>query len=261
MKTKVAPRVRPILRWQGGKGRMLKHLLPKIPPHVCYVEPFAGGLAMLLAKPRSQREVINDINGELIDLYLSVQNHLPEVMRLVDMTVASREVFKLYGANHGLTEIQRALTFLYRNRISFSGDMHSFGVAKTKGGGGDFNRDKVKVLLQAVHERLNGVTIENIPYENIFRNQDSAENFFFCDPPYLDATNGAYSPWTRKDLTQFRQRLDKLKGKWLVTLDDSEFNRDLFGDCTVEAVVSENKCVNRRTHADKKFGELIITPK
>jgi DNA adenine methylase len=54
-------RTKPILRWQGSKSRMLKHILPLIPPHVCYCEPFFGGGAVLFAKPRASTEVINDI--------------------------------------------------------------------------------------------------------------------------------------------------------------------------------------------------------
>ncbi len=254
------PRTKPILRWPGGKSRMLKQLLPLIPPHVCYVEPFAGGLAMLLAKPRSKREVINDINKDIVALYLSVQNHLPEMMRQVDQLVGSRELFRRFGHNPGLTEIQRAVHFLYRNRVSFGGGGKSFGVAKTRGGGGDFSRAKVNELLRAVHERLDGVTIESIPYEQCFRNQDSPETLFFCDPPYLHAKISAYDGWDEKQLTQFRRQLDKLNGQWLVTLDDSPFNRDLFNGCKLTPVQTRNRCVNNRLRPDQMFGELIIQP-
>jgi DNA adenine methylase len=46
-------RTKPILRWQGSKTRMLKHILPLITPHVCYCEPFFGGGAVLFAKERA----------------------------------------------------------------------------------------------------------------------------------------------------------------------------------------------------------------
>ena len=73
--------IRPILRWPGRKTRMLKHRLPLIPEHVCYCEPFAGSLALLLAKPRSQVEIVNDMNGDLVALYRNLQYHLPELLR------------------------------------------------------------------------------------------------------------------------------------------------------------------------------------
>jgi hypothetical protein len=57
-----------------------------------------------------------------------------------------------------------------------------------------------------------------------------------------------------------KRNLEKLKGRWIVTVDDSDFNRQLFSDCQVEAVKTQNSSVNRRAHGSRKFGELIITP-
>jgi DNA adenine methylase len=240
---------------------MLKKLLPMIPPHVCYCEPFAGGLAMLLAKPRSAVEVVNDLNGDLVALYLNVQKHLPEILRQIETVISSRQLFHLYCAQPGLTEIERATRFLIRNKISFGGNMHSFAVAKTKGGGAAFSRESNIALLKAANERLDKVVIENISYERCFKNYDSKDTFFFIDPPYLNAKINAYNGWNEKQLREFRGHLNKLNGKWIVTLDDSPFNRDLFSDCQLESVVTPNKCVNHRTHGTQTFGELIITPK
>lgn len=63
---------------------MLTHILPLIPTHICYCEPFAGGLAVLLAKQRSKVEVINDLNGDIVALYRCVQNHCDELLRVLD---------------------------------------------------------------------------------------------------------------------------------------------------------------------------------
>lgn len=252
---------KPILRWPGGKTRLLKRILPKIKPHVCYCEPFAGGLAVLFAKERSQVEVINDINGDLIALYLNAQRHLPELMRQVESFVSSRELFHLVGKNPGLTEIERAARFLLRNRISFAGNMHSFGVAKTAGGGVGFERQKVKASLQKVHARLNGVVIENISYERCFANYDSKDSFFFLDPPYLNVRIDAYQGWDESHLRTFRRQLDKLKGDWIVTLGDGPCARDLFSDCHIEPVVTRNRATNVAMSNGQTFGELLITPK
>ena len=91
-------RIKPILRWPGGKSRLLKKLLPLIPEHDCYGEVFGGGLALFGAKPRSPLEIVNDVNGDLIALYLNVQRHLPEMLRQIDLAVSSRELlFKRLG--------------------------------------------------------------------------------------------------------------------------------------------------------------------
>ncbi len=254
-------RTKPILRWQGSKSRMLKHILPLIPPHVCYCEPFFGGGAVLLAKERASTEVINDINGNLVALYRNLQFHLPAVLDEIEWLFSARQNLHDFIAQPGLTELQRAARFLLVNRTSFGGNMNSFGVSKTKGGGVGFDKDKISELIGGVHKRLNGVVVENISYDRCLKNYDSKDTFHFIDPPYENATNGGYKGWDQKQLKQFRQEVGRLKGQWIVTLNDSEFTRGLFSDCNLKPIVTQNRAVNTRTHAAQTFGELIITPK
>jgi DNA adenine methylase len=217
-------------------------------------------LAVLLAKERSQVEVVNDLNGNLTALYRNLQFHLPAVLAEINWMFAGRQNLHDFIDQPGLTELQRASRFLLVNRTSFGGGMTSFGVAKTSGGGVGFGRSKVAKLLQAAHERLDGVVVENISYERCFKNYDSAEAFFFVDPPYENATNRAYQGWDHKQLTAFRREVGRLKGKWIVTLNDSPFIRQLFSGCQFKPIVSQNRAVNCRTHGKQTFGELIITP-
>jgi DNA adenine methylase len=252
-------RIRPLLRWPGGKSRMLRHLLPLIPPHVCYCEVFAGGLAVLLAKSRSNVEVINDLNGDLVALYRNVQYHLPELLRELEFLFTSRTSLRDFNAQPGVTEIQRAARFLFRNRSSFGGGMTSFAVSRTQGGS-TFSRAKVSELLGPAHERLDGVVVENLTYERCMALYDSPDTFFFMDPPYLNAPTGAYEGFTEDDMRHLRERIRKLKGQWLLTVDDSELNRELFADCRITALVTKSGRVNQRLHPDKTFGELIIQP-
>ncbi|HXG49102.1 MAG TPA: DNA adenine methylase [Methylomirabilota bacterium] len=254
------PRTKPILRWPGGKRRMLPRLLPLIPAHVCYCEPFAGGLAVLLAKPRSEVEVVNDLNGDLVALYRNIQYHLPELLREIEWFVSSRKNFVDFKAQPGLTEIQRAARFLLLNRTSFGGNMKSFAVARMRGGGATLDRVAVGDLLGAAHERLNKVVVENPPYERCLELYDSKDTFFFIDPPYLHAKINAYRGWTEAEMTALRRKLDRVKGRWVLTLDGSEFNRRLFKDCKIESVETVNGCVNSRTHSLRKFTEIIVTP-
>ena len=60
---------RPIIPWLGGKRRLSKHILPLFPEHRCYVEPFAGGAALFFLKEPVPSEVLNDLNGELVDAW------------------------------------------------------------------------------------------------------------------------------------------------------------------------------------------------
>jgi DNA adenine methylase len=211
-----------------------------------------------MAKPRSAVEVVNDINGDLVALYRNLQYHLPELLREVDFMFASREQLKDFIAQPGITEIQRAARFLLRNRTSFGANGHSFAVARTQGGGTGLSRVKLGDLLGSAHERLDGVTVERLPYDRCLSLYDSADSFFFLDPPYLNAKNSAYDAFDEKQMREFRDRVDALKGKWLVTVDDSEFNRGLFKGRKMETSESVSGCINQ-AKSDKKFRELIIT--
>lgn len=254
-------RTKPVLRWQGSKTRLLKQIMPLMKPHVCYCESFFGGGSVLFAKERSSVEVINDKNGNLVALYRNLQFHLPALLEELNWLFASRQNLHDFIDQPGLTELQRASRFLLVNRTSFGGNMNSFGVAKTKGGGVGFSKKQINHLLAQANKRLDGVVVENASYERVLKNYDSKETQHFIDPPYEQSTNGAYAGWDQKQLTQFRREVDKLQGNWIVTLNDSEFTRGLFSDCKLIPVVTSNRAVNRRTHAAQTFGELIITPK
>ena len=255
-----AQRVRPILRWPGGKARLLKHLLPRVPANAeCYCEVFAGSAALLLSKERHPVEVVNDLNGELVALMRNAHFHLPALMEEMSWFIASRKDFFDLAAQPGLTEIQRAARFLLRNRVSFGGGMKSFGVAKRKGGGVGFDRDAVGDALEGVRKRLNKVVVENLPYERCLANYDAPTSFFFLDPPYVGDATGAYEGWTQADMLQLRSRLDRLQGRWLLTVNDSPANRALFKDCNATPVVTVNRLANNRTNPGSTFGELIIS--
>lgn len=104
----------PIVPWMGGKRRLAKHLLPMFPEHTCYVELFAGGAALFFMRPQPAKvEVLNDLNGQLINLYRVVQHHFDEFVRQFQWTLTSREVFARLQSTPPdcMTDIQRAARF------------------------------------------------------------------------------------------------------------------------------------------------------
>jgi DNA adenine methylase len=83
-----------IVPWIGGKGRLADKLLPLFPAHQCYVEPFAGAAALFFRKRPAPAEVLNDINGDLVNLYRVVQHHLEEFIRQFKWALTSRKIFE-----------------------------------------------------------------------------------------------------------------------------------------------------------------------
>ena len=67
-------RMRSPISWFGGKMRLAKRIVPLLPPHTTYVEPFGGGAAVLFAKPPSPVEVYNDLDGGLVNFFRVLRN-------------------------------------------------------------------------------------------------------------------------------------------------------------------------------------------
>jgi DNA adenine methylase len=105
----------PLVPWIGGKRRLADRLLSLFPKHTCYVEPFAGAAAVFFAKAPSEVEVLNDVNGELVNLYRVVQHHLEEFVRQFKWALSSRIVYRWLQMQptEPLTDIQRAARFYY----------------------------------------------------------------------------------------------------------------------------------------------------
>jgi DNA adenine methylase len=154
----------PIIPWIGGKRRLADRIFPLFPQHDCYVEVFAGGAALFFMRPAPAKvEVLNDINGDLINLYRVVQHHLEEFVRQFKWALSSRQVFKWLQDTRveTLTDIQRAARFYYLQQSAFGGkvDGQTFGTATTQPPG--LNLLRIEESLSAAHLRLANTYIEH----------------------------------------------------------------------------------------------------
>lgn len=165
----------------GGKTRLLKEIIPLIPAHQCYVEVFAGGAALFYKKPPVKVEVLNDINGELINLYRVVQHHLEEFIRQFKWALSSRQVFKWEKMKHPetLTDIQRAARFYYLQKLAFGGkvDGQTYGTATTAKP--RLNLLRLEEDLSDAHLRLSRVNIEHLDWVKCIEKYDRKHTFFY----------------------------------------------------------------------------------
>ena len=251
---------RPLVSWAGGKRRLLKHLLPLVPSHTCYAEVFGGGGAMLFAKQPSKVEVYNDINGELVNLLRQAKWHPDELRREISLVPNSRELFRAFLTAPGLTEIQRAARFLLVNRWSFGGQGDSYGTSKMAGGGGgNISLQSLAENVTAVSARLDRVNVENLDWRQVFARYDAASTFFFVDPPYIRASDTNYTAWSPDEMSALRAGLDALKGRWLLTVDDSPECREIFAGLPMTAVGRANGIENRPgRRRNLVYHELIL---
>jgi len=250
-------RIKPALTWPGGKSKLLPHIFPLIPQHQCYVEAFAGGLAVLLAKPRSPIEVLNDLNGDLVTFYRCVRFHPDTLLTELEFVLNSREEFTDFASQPGLTDIQRAARWYFRSRNCFRGAaLDTFGVSPTSVGSASGSRAARMESIRQLNFRLDRVIIENADWKRILKIYDRPATFFFLDPPYTDCDAGAYSAWTTADVLAFRETLATLRGKWMVTFNDSPTIRQIFDGCRIKGVTRPKGIGGKNT----PYAEVIITP-
>lgn len=227
----------PIIPWIGGKRRLADRIFPLFPRHSCYVEPFAGGAALFFLRPvPADVEVLNDINGDLVNLYRVVQHHLEEFVRQFKWALSSRQVFRWLQDTRPetLTDIQRAARFYYLQQSAFGGrvDGQTYGTATTAAPG--LNLLRLEEALSAAHLRLASTYIEHLPWQECLARYDRPHTLFFMDPPYWQ-TEGYGVPFGFEQYEEMAELLGQLKGKAIVTLNDHPDIRRVFGRYHMES--------------------------
>ena len=252
--------MKPPISRMGGKSKLRKIITEKIPKdHICYVEPFFGAGWVYFAKEESKVEVINDKDRELINLFRMIKEHPGEVERLLDFEFISRDKFREYKAVdlENLTEIQRAVRFLYIISNSFASRGVSFGY--TAMGKPCQKIYDVQNELMLLRDRLKNTIVENKDAIEIIKKYDRPTTFYFCDPPYLGTSGyGAEAKFTLEDHIRLRDTLSNISGKFLLTINDCEEIRKLYKDFHIQEVMVHYS-VSRQQAARKEYGELMIT--
>lgn len=212
----------------------------------------------MLAKERSRIEVLNDIDGDLVSFYRCVRFHPDPLLTELEFVLNSRKEFTDFATQPGLTDIQRAARWFFRNRNCFrGGNLGTFGISPTSSGTGASGSRAARMdAIRQLSIRLDRTIIENLDWEKCIQTYDRSETFFFIDPPYTACASTLYSPWKISDVIRLRERLGTIKGKWLVTLNDHPDIRATFHRCLLTPV-SRPKGISGKSQT---YGELLITP-
>lgn len=210
------------ISYYGGKQKLAKEILPLIPAHTLYCEPFCGGAAIFFAKPPSEVEVINDTNRELINFYWIIQQDFPSLEKLVRSTLHSRSLYNdalvVYENPHMFDATKRAWAIWVLAAMGFASIL-----------GGAFGYDKVKATTSKrisakrenfgieLADRLQNVQVECTDALRIIRSRDTKASFFYCDPPYFNSDCGHYDGYTLEDFELLLKTLSAIDGKFLLS--------------------------------------------
>lgn len=212
-------------KWVGGKSRLRKYIVPILPNHTCYVEPFCGAAWVLFGKPQSDVEVINDIDQELVTFFRVVKEKPEELIASFEWELVSRAEFYRLATlpTEQLSDIQRAHRFYYLIMAGWGGELNypRFQTSIKDGGHGNRLFGALKHLrerIEPVYQRLRTVIIENLDWTECIDRYDSPTTVFYVDPPYPE--NGAnyfHNMRSWEDHHRLARILAHAQGKWILS--------------------------------------------
>ena len=202
--------------------------------------------------------VINDINGELVNLYRVIQHHLEEFVRQFKWALSSRQIFKWLQATptEPLTDIQRAARFFYLQKNAFGGKVagQTFGTSATAPP--RLNLLRLEEDLSDAHLRLAGATIEHLDWAECIRRYDRPATLFYCDPPYW-GTTGYGVGFELAQYDRLAELARSIQGKMVISVNDIPEMRQAFGGLAMERV-EITYAVGGKGRPAGRSGELVI---
>lgn len=219
---KIAPDApkRPALRYYGGKFRLAPWIISHFPPHQNYVEPCCGACSVLLQKPRSPLETVNDLDGNVVNFFRVLRDRPDELIRKIRLTPWARDEFEkarfsdpdpLESARRFFVSAWMSISCMPHDKTTGWRTASFFGQCYNLPSHNYFDLIESS-MLETFAQRFYGVQIECREYEYVLKRYDRNDTLIYFDPPYASATrsnpNTYHIEWTN---TQHIQAADLLR--------------------------------------------------
>lgn len=200
---------------------MISHILPLMPEHDIYVEPFFGGGAVFWAKEPSKTEIVNDVNMNIVNFYEVLKHSYFDLRKRVESTLHSRDTYKkamiIYDCPYLFADdpVIRAWAFFVVTNQGFSAKIGTWGYDLDKRAKTFAN--KVDRFNEELSDRLRNVQIENNDAHKVIESRDSERTFVYADPPYIDSNQGHYGGYSHEHYRRDLDALAAMKGKFMLS--------------------------------------------
>lgn len=228
--------MKPPFGYYGGKQRIASKIIPFIPKHTVYVEPFCGSATILFKKPwpnvtnnNHYREYINDTNGlvfNFFDVLSRRGNELADRLAVYPMLEEHHSITKnICKSSTGADELELAIAFFVNVQQSFSNNLNSGWRRGVYGRNEQATWAKIKNLYDYV-ERMSSVGVSCQDAPKYIRQFDSPQTFFYCDPPYPETDQGHYKGYTQENFNNLVNTLSACQGSAIISCynQDDRFN-------------------------------------
>ena len=224
----------------GGKSKLAKRLINEFPKkYKIYVEPFLGAGNIFFRIPeKAEINIINDLDKDVFTIMKGLQKNAKYINNNINREFISKEEFK------ELLKKKDPISLIEVNKKSFFSMGKTYSPSKTL----------IKTDFTNFADKLKDVIILNEPFEKIIKNFDSKETFFYLDPPYSESFKDYKHQVKPQDLFN---SLENIKGKFMLSYDDSPLIRELFKKYNIREVLTSYANTQNINKRDKK--ELVIT--
>ncbi len=276
--------------WIGGKTSLIKEILPRFPTNYNrYIEVFGGGASVLFAKKQKEGfEVYNDYNENLVNLFRVIRDkpisflnqlhcfplnsrkdfemlrnlisgnvdfnsYLEDELSLAEEQLDAmdyeeiKQIMLKKAKDH---DVLRAVTYFKLIR-------YSYGAGGTSYGCRPINLAGISLTIANASERLKNAIIENKDFQELIRQYDRIDSFFYCDPPYFETESYYEALFSKEDHKRLNNVLSQIQGKFLLSYNDCEFIRELYKQFYI-ASVSRKSNLSQRYEAGADFNEVLI---
>ena len=256
-------RVKTPFRYPGGKYYALKYLLPFINqiPHDEYREPFVGGGSVFFGKAKACTNWINDIDGQLINIYKTFQSkqHYKAIIKTLSEETANPERYKQVKNLEPKSNLEKACRYYYLNRTSFSGKMisASWGYREKR----SIPPNRWGEVIEPAHKKLARVNITNLDFEGVISMSSKSKVLLYIDPPYfLPLKRKHYlNGFSKEDHLRLLNSLRRTKHTFLLSYEDCKEIRKLYSWANIYKLAFPYRVQDSNTsNSKRKTGREII---
>ena len=225
-----------VINYPGSKWGLANWIIGHFPEHHSYLEPFFGSGAVLFSKPRSHIETVNDLDGDVVNLFEWIKKDPERLAYEIYWTPYARQVYEDAFAAVPEDSLQKAVSFYIRLNMG-----HGFRTSGEKVGWKNDvqGRERAyaaqdwcnlpKKIMQAA-ERLRGIQIEYRPAVEVIKRFNHEKVLIYCDPPYMLETRHGKQYRCEMDKKAHQELLEVLlqhKGSVLISGYDTELYQDM----------------------------------
>tara|TARA_B100000902_G_C27287477_1_gene905219 strand:+ start:367 stop:1170 length:804 start_codon:yes stop_codon:yes gene_type:complete len=256
MDTSENMKLKPIIKWSGGKKDEIERFQEYIPEYETYIEPFIGG-GSLYFHLNPEKAVISDVHNELIDFYTCIKNGLSnEIYQFMEEHPNEEKTY--YEVRNEMNienQLDRAKQFYYLRKTCYRGMLRY----NKKGGFnipyGRYKNCNFEDLKDENYEKLlKNTEIFKCGFEDIFNKYNDEKNFVFLDPPYdSEFTDYGYCSFGKEEHKKLAQCFKETKNKCLMIIGKTDFIQELYKDYIVDEYDKKYKF---RLHSGRVGNEI-----